>query len=162
MVPVSMALMPWRWQISRATSLVMRSSGCRPMKRSPSRIFDSGTILRYGDCSSCTASACFRVPSKTESPVVLTKSASSTLSFSVSFAEVLDLRYSPPATTAAASITTAKIRVFHDFLRAATALTPADGVAMGGTGTDAAEVAETGVSEIEGADAECAAGATAG
>ena len=39
MEPISMALMPSRWQISRAISLVMRSSGERPMNLSVCRIF---------------------------------------------------------------------------------------------------------------------------
>ncbi len=52
-------------------------SACRP-------ILSSETIFRYGDCSSCAARPCRRVPSKTVSPVVLVKSASTIVSFSVS------------------------------------------------------------------------------
>ena len=54
------------------------------MKRNASESAIAAALFRYGDCSSCTASACFKVPSKTASPVVFTKSASRTESFSVS------------------------------------------------------------------------------
>src|SRR4029077_1263229 len=79
----------------------MRSSPECPMRRSASWIFESGTMFRYGDCSSCTASACFSVPSNTGSPVVLTKSASRIESFSVSFWPERDRQYNPPAIAAA-------------------------------------------------------------
>src|ERR1019366_9121757 len=66
-------------------------------------------------CSNCTASACFSVPSKTASPVVLTKSASKTLSFSVSFEDCLDRRYNPPAISAASTTSAAGARIFQGF-----------------------------------------------
>src|SRR6266849_1835135 len=50
MLPFSMALMPSRWQISRPTSLVMRSLGLRPMNCNVWRIFCSGKTFKYGDC----------------------------------------------------------------------------------------------------------------
>ena len=65
------------------------------------RIVWSGTMFRYGDCSSCTASACFNVPSNTGSPVVLTKSARRIESFTVSFCPPRNRQYNPPAITAA-------------------------------------------------------------
>src|SRR5580698_6706220 len=58
-------------------------------------------MLRYGDCSSCTASACFSVPSNTGSPVVLTKSATRIESFSVRVGVECDRQYTPPAMAAA-------------------------------------------------------------
>src|SRR5260370_42710161 len=78
-----MALTPWRWQISRPTSLLIRSEGGLPIYFSASCIRDCGKTFKYGDCSSCTASACLRVPSKTESPVVFTNSVRRIESFSV-------------------------------------------------------------------------------
>src|ERR1700675_372794 len=56
---------------------------------------DSGSTFRYGDCSNCTASACFRVPSNTASPVVLTKSARTIESLSVNFVLECDRQYNP-------------------------------------------------------------------
>src|SRR5271165_5605124 len=69
-------------------------------------------MFRYGDCSSCTARACLSVPSKTASPVVLTKSASRTLSFSVSFADCFERKYKPPAMRAIKT-TAARMTSFH-------------------------------------------------
>ena len=67
-------------------------------------------MFKYGDCSSCTASACLSVPSNTESPVVFTKSASSTLSFSVRRPDVLDRRYIPsPISTTSNPAATGRI-----------------------------------------------------
>ena len=80
--PFSMALMPSRWQISRPTSLVMRSSGARPMNWSVCLTFCSGKTFMYGDCSRSTARAFLSVPSKTGSAVVFTKSATRIASFS--------------------------------------------------------------------------------
>src|SRR5882762_11101344 len=72
----------------------------------------SGAMLRYGDCSNCTASACLSVPSKTASPVVLTKSARTIESFSVSFVPECDRQYRPAPTsvTIAAAATIAPSR----------------------------------------------------
>src|SRR6202041_3559130 len=77
--------------------------------------FDSGTMFRYGDCSNCTARACFRVPSKTASPVVFTKSASRTLSFSPSFADWRERQYRLPAMRMARNTSAAGTRIFKDF-----------------------------------------------
>jgi hypothetical protein len=44
--PLSMALMPTRWQISRPTSPVMRSSGLRPMNCNVCRTFCSGKTFK--------------------------------------------------------------------------------------------------------------------
>src|SRR5437868_13520387 len=96
MEPVSMAFTPARWQISRPTSPVMRSSEGLPMYFSASWIRDCAKMFKYGDCSSCTASACLRVPSKTESPVVLTNSVSRMESFADS-ALVRRVKTRPPA-----------------------------------------------------------------
>src|ERR1700740_1430605 len=76
---------------------------------------DSETIFKYGDCSSCTASACFRVPSNTASPVVLTKSASSTLSFSVNLSERRERKYHPAPAIAISRTTAATIAGVRDF-----------------------------------------------
>src|SRR5882757_7462952 len=62
----------------------MRSSEGLPIYLRASWIRDCGKTFKYGDCSSCTASACLRVPSKTESPVVFTNSVRRIESFSVS------------------------------------------------------------------------------
>src|SRR6476620_9147201 len=56
-------------------------------------------MLRKGDCSSCVARACLRVPSKTGSPVVFTNSVSRMESFSVR-ALVRRVKTRPPATVA--------------------------------------------------------------
>ena len=74
MDPVSRALTPLRWQISRAMSAVTRSSADFPMNFNVCWIFCSGTTFRKGDCCRSTINAFFRVPSNTESPVVLAKS----------------------------------------------------------------------------------------
>ena len=82
--PSSIALLPVRTQSSLATSWVIRSLGWRPMRCRVSPTLRSERMLRKGDCPSCTANACFRAPSKTASPVVLSKSANTIMSFSVS------------------------------------------------------------------------------
>ena len=53
-----MALSPWRWQISLATSRVIGVSASRAMKRSVSCTRGSESTLRNGDSSSLTATAC--------------------------------------------------------------------------------------------------------
>ena len=82
--PASMALLPTRWHSSRATSPVTACSGERPIRRSVAVTFRSERMFRNGDCPRSTASACFSVSSNTGSPVLLAKSASTMLSFSVS------------------------------------------------------------------------------
>src|SRR5271165_1957210 len=99
-------------------------------------------MFRYGDCSSCTAKACFSVPSKTASPVVLTKSASRTLSFSVSLEDWRERQYRMPPINRTSTIT-AGTRSFHNSLGAEIALTVA---------------ADTAEADAAGDDA-CAAGA---
>src|SRR5271157_1904557 len=89
---------------------------------------DSGNRFRYGDCSSWTASACFRVPSKTASPVVLTKSARTTVSFSVSALARRERKNRPPPMRAAISTAAAMAGILHDFLWAAGAV-PLAGIA---------------------------------
>src|SRR5260370_3074829 len=54
------------------------------MYRNVSCPYESSCRFRYGDGANCTGSACFNVPSKTESPVVFTNSESTTVSLSVS------------------------------------------------------------------------------
>jgi DnaJ-class molecular chaperone len=58
----------------------MRSSDLRPINRSVPCSRCSGSTLKYGDCRSCTSSASFSVSSNTCSPVLLVKSASTTVS----------------------------------------------------------------------------------
>src|ERR1700687_5078404 len=49
-VPSSTAVLPVRWQISRAIWLVNRSSGGRPIRDNVSFTFSSERMLRKGDC----------------------------------------------------------------------------------------------------------------
>src|SRR6266853_4037783 len=62
--------------------------------------------LRNGDCSSCTSRPWRRVPSKTESPVVLVKSASTTVSFSESLGVAWACQYPAAAMAATAAAAT--------------------------------------------------------
>ena len=72
------------WQISRAISGVSFAfEGCCPIMRRVCWTRSLETRLRKGDCSSCTESPWRIVPSKTGSPVVLEKSASTILCLSV-------------------------------------------------------------------------------
>jgi len=82
--PSMVAALAVRWQTSRASFCVSRASLSWVIKASVSAIRESDTMLRNGDCSSCTASPCCSVPSKMESPVVLVKSAKTIVSLSVS------------------------------------------------------------------------------
>src|SRR5215831_1475881 len=75
--------MPLRCAISRPTSLVIRSCGDRDISFNVLWIFGSGNTLRNGDCSRSTVTALLSVPSKTGSPVVFAKSATSIQSLSV-------------------------------------------------------------------------------
>ncbi len=59
------------------------SPGERVICRSVWRILSSERMFRKGDCPRSTARACLSVSSNTESPVVLAKSASTMVSFSV-------------------------------------------------------------------------------
>jgi len=79
-----MALLAVRWHTSLATSCDSRSSRDRPMKSNVWVTFRSESTLRKGDCSNCTRKACLRASSNTGSPVVLVKSASTSVSRSVS------------------------------------------------------------------------------
>src|SRR5215471_16333918 len=67
-VPTSMALLPARWQSSRAVSPVTRSSPERPINRSVDATLRSEMMFRRGDCSRSKISACFKA-SNTASPV---------------------------------------------------------------------------------------------
>ena len=81
--PVSMALLPVRWQTSCVTSGVNRSPAGRPISFNVSFTLRSETRARKGDCSSCTESPCFSVSSNTLSPVLLSKSERTMVSLSV-------------------------------------------------------------------------------
>src|SRR5437773_2238628 len=109
-----MALNPSRSHTSRATVLVRCSSGERPMKRSALRIRCSERMFTYGDCSRCTASACLRMVSNIASPVVLTKSARTTVSFSVKTGARCAFHHQTP--TARASTPAAAAAVPQDSL----------------------------------------------
>ena len=74
-----------RSQTSLAISGASRASGGWPIMRNTCWMRSSEMRLRKGDCSSCTAKPCLSVPSKTGSPVVFVKSASTIVSLSVSF-----------------------------------------------------------------------------
>jgi hypothetical protein len=90
MDPESIALLPTRRHKSRPKSVVRRSSGERPIKVSVFWTWACGTTGKNGDWSRSTARACFNLPSNTGSLVVLEKSASTTVSFLVSFAGRVD------------------------------------------------------------------------
>src|SRR5262249_39340941 len=103
-----------------------------------SRTRDSGNRFKYGDCSSCVASACLRVPSNTPSPVVFTKSVRSTESFSVSFAEWLERKTRNPPTSAASTSPPPTYIIVRDFLTGVMPTLVATGCA------DAEEAADAG------------------
>ena len=67
------------------SGLVMRAPGGRLIRRRTRCTCSSSIILRNGDCSSWIARPWRSVPSKTGSPVLLTKSARTIVSLSVSF-----------------------------------------------------------------------------
>ncbi len=119
MDPESIALLPTRRHKSRARSVVRRSSGERPMKVSVVWIRAGGTTRKNGDWSRSTESACFRVPSNTGSPVVLAKSASTTVSFSVRALARRERKNKPPPITAAINTAAAIAGGFHDLFGAA-------------------------------------------
>ena len=75
--PSRIALTPSRSQRSRATAAVSGSFGERSISCSVERTCEVGSTFTYGDCCSWISSASFSAPSKTASPVVLEKSASS-------------------------------------------------------------------------------------
>src|ERR1700680_463900 len=128
--PPRTAFAPARKAISRASSVVIRSSGGGPLNPSAWRTRDSGRIFRYGDCSSCTASACFNVPSKTGSPVVFTKSARTTVSFSVSAVEWRERRNNPPPISAAITTNAAIAAIVHDLVFPAETGSPTAEIAL--------------------------------
>src|ERR1700730_662486 len=101
----STALLPDRWHTSRAKSCVNLSSGLRPISCNESATFRSERILRKGDCSRSTASACFRVSSKTRSPVLLSKSARITVSRSLNPWVRNVWKKAPPAAAMTRSVT---------------------------------------------------------
>src|SRR6266576_4129139 len=59
-VPIKTALLPARWQNSRVTSRVSRSSFDRFIICKTSLAFWSERIFRKGDCSSCNAQSLFQ------------------------------------------------------------------------------------------------------
>src|SRR5258708_940616 len=70
-------------------------------------------MLRNGDCSNCTESPWRSVPSNTGSPVELAKSASTTVSFSVSSLLLREKnRYAPVATATSRRMARTKIHLF--------------------------------------------------
>src|SRR5713226_178565 len=142
--PERVALLPARKQSSRARSEVRRSLGERPMKPSVSCTREEGITRRKGDCSRSTASACFNVPSNTGSPVVLAKSARTTVSFSVSFAARAGRKYRAAAINATRIPTAAGTTTRHR---------PLLGVAGMGALLDEGQDAETSAREETGADA---------
>src|SRR5208283_5671932 len=73
-------------------------------------------MFRNGDCPSCAEIACCKVSSKTASPVVLLKSASTTVSCSVRIGGRCERQYNPPATMAATS-NNADVTTFQRKLR---------------------------------------------
>src|SRR5581483_4430836 len=73
-------------------------------------IFASDKMLRKGDWASSTEAPCFKVSSKTGSPVVLLKSASTRVSSLVNFGAWRERQYKPPATAAATSTITASFQ----------------------------------------------------
>src|ERR1700727_4069698 len=108
-------------------------------------------MFRYGDCSNCTASACCRVPSKTGSPVVLTKSASSTLSFSVSLADFPEPKKMCHARNSASATATAGTSIFEIFLRPDEGAL-AEGLRAEGTGVGGVSVEESATAVCDVAD----------
>ena len=95
------ALPSARWQRSRATSGVSLVFAGLAISLSVARVLASDRMFRNGDCPSCAEIACFKVSSKTASPVVLLKSASTTVSCSVRIGGRCERQYNPPATMAA-------------------------------------------------------------
>src|SRR5262249_4602013 len=69
-------------------------------------------MFRKGDCANCTEIACFKVSSKTGSPVELLKSAKISVSRSVRLRKTHERQYTPPATIKAHSKPMAAI-IFH-------------------------------------------------
>src|SRR5882757_7144724 len=104
----------------------MRSSEGLPIYLRASWIRDCGKTFKYGDCSSCTASACLRVPSKTESPVVFTNSVRRIESFSVR-ALVRRVNTNP---IASATTTRPAIPIQSQFFERAGEETPAEDAAL--------------------------------
>ena len=82
--PVTAALLPVRRQTSRATVDVRRSSVECSISFNVSFTLLPETKSRKGDCDNWMVSACFSVASKTASPVLLSKSATTMVSLLVS------------------------------------------------------------------------------
>ena len=83
-VPSRTATLPVRSHMSRAIPGVRRASDGWPIRRKTACMRSSEIRFRNGDCSSCTARPCRKVPSNTGSPVVFAKSARTIVSLSVS------------------------------------------------------------------------------
>src|SRR5439155_7009821 len=92
----------------------------RPIRFRVSLTLSSGSRLRKGDWESCTERPCLSVSSKTGPPVVLTKSARTMESFSVSVVAERERQQRPPATKPTTISTAAGTRIFEGFLLAAT------------------------------------------
>ena len=101
MAPSMVAALAVRWQTSRAKSRVSRSSFGFDINESVCAIRTSESRFKNGDWSSCDESPCRNVPSNTTSPVVLSKSATTTVSFSVRVETFLERQKRPPASRAA-------------------------------------------------------------
>ena len=82
--PAMYALLPARWQSSRATSGVSFVPAGRVISCKVFATSLSESTFRKGDCRRETLSAVFSVSSKIASPVLLAKSARTIVSFSVS------------------------------------------------------------------------------
>ena len=113
--PVSMAFAPSRTQISWATSLVMRSSGERPMKCNASPDTGFGQQVQVRRLLQLHSQRLFNVPSKTASPVVFTKSARTTVSFSVRAFARRERRKKPTPIKPMTRTATTAAGIFHDF-----------------------------------------------
>src|ERR1019366_10335257 len=87
--PVSIALLPERWQTSRVTSGVNRSPTGRPISFKVSLTLSAEIRPRKGDCSSCTESPCFSVSSNMLSPVLFSKSERTIVSLSATQEQTL-------------------------------------------------------------------------
>ena len=97
------------------------------INRKVARILASERIFRNGDCANWTEIACFNVSSKTESPVLLLKSASTTVSCSLNWCNRRWRTLKPTAaTTTIASVAMAANHSFRlDSARATRARLPA-------------------------------------
>jgi hypothetical protein len=110
--PSIVAALAVRRQISFARSWLNRASfGCA-ISFTVSAIFSSLSKFKNGDCSSCDDNPWRNAPSNTLSPVLLAKSASTTVSLSVNFAAPRLVNRNPASaatTTSTTAIPTQRI-----------------------------------------------------